>query len=332
MRIAVSCVLFLVGCSPVLLGEEAGATDAGGAGGAAAQGAASGGAPVLEDDAGMSGTGAPRVSIAVAVRTLDCGACFELAAEGAGGTPPYDFAWSDGSTVALRSVCAAAGSLLSVVARDATGSRSEPHVIELITGADAGCVEPAPPIDAAVPTETLCLVNGSFEGTPAISFGDPMVFDADPWSLCSNNPEVMNAPDIGNAEISQTSTAPDPVEGATYLALGEQEQVSQELCREVTGDVALYLEIDLASLAVGEVIPGAEQIFLEIWGGLSVDCSQRELLWASRALTAEWQRFCVALRPRSFTTHLTLRGSSDMASGSLGHVLVDNLRPVDSCP
>jgi hypothetical protein len=332
MRIAPWCVAILAACSPVVLGEEARTGDGGGAGGAGAQGAATGGAPALEDDAGMSGTAGPRVSIAVAVRAIDCGACFELLAAGAGGTPPYDFTWSDGSTAALRNVCVAAGSLFSVVARDAAGSRSEPHVIELTSAKDAGCAEPVPPTDAARPAETLCLDNPSFEGTPAISFGDPMVFDADPWSLCSNNLGVMNAPDIGNAEISQTATAPDPVDGNTYLALGEQEQVSQELCGEVTGDVPLYLEIDLARIAVGEVVPGAEQIFLEIWGGLSADCSQRELLWASRALTADWQRFCVALRPRSFTTQLTLRGGSDMASNSLGHVLVDNLRPVDSCP
>jgi hypothetical protein len=79
-------------------------------------------------------------------------------------------------------------------------------------------------------------------------------------------------------------------------------------------------------------VPQTEAVFLEIWGGLGVDCSQYERLWASTAVDNAWQRFCVTLRPSSFTTQLTLRGSSDMTSPSPAYVLVDNLQPVDSCP
>lgn len=336
MKLVVPCLLLLVGCGPVLLGEEesmasGGAGAGGGVGGGHA--GASGATPGMSD-ASVAEPSFPPPSVVVRIKALDCGACFELLAQGLGGLPPYAFEWADGSRDELRSVCVdGAGAILSVVATDASGAPSEPYVVHLDHAVDASCPDPVEQPDASVPTEVLCVENPSFEGTPAISFGDPMVFDADPWSLCSNRADFLNAPDIGNETVAVTPNVLSPSDGSTYLALGELEQVSQELCEPITGDVPLHFEIDLARADLGEVPASTEQVFVEIWGGLSVDCSQRELLWVSRALDVGWQHYCVTLRPRSYMTQLTLRGGSDMTSSStLSHALVDNMRPVGSCP
>jgi hypothetical protein len=72
-------------------------------------------------------------------------------------------------------------------------------------------------------------------------------------------------------------------------------------------------------------------VFLEVWGGLASDCSQRELLWASPALTASWQRLCATIHPHSLIDQITLRAHSDMSLPSPAYLLVDNLKSVDNC-
>jgi hypothetical protein len=181
----------------------------------------------------------------------------------------------------------------------------------------------------AGPPPRLCLENPSFEGAP-VDFAQPGAFDAPPWSACTN-PVGTNMPLIGNDAVSVTSSVPPPTHGVTYLALGEGYQVSQELCSELSGAAVVHLQLDLARIDFGG-IPQSEQVFLEIWGGLSVNCSQRELLWASPALQAGWQPYCATLQPTEFMTQLTLRGNADMTSASPAYVIVDNLQPVDSCP
>ena len=331
---AVLCLL-LWGCGPVLLGEEVALqdADADANGNAGAQAGAAG-----TDDASSAtaGTSAPNTgsgpAVAVRVKPLDCGKCFELQAEGTGGEPPYRFEWTDGSLLAQREVCIEDAALeLSVVAADATDLRSEPQTIRLEAGDDAGCAEIVEPVDAG-PTPRLCLENPSFEGTPAPDFGLEPAFDAAPWSVCTN-PMRTNVPRIGNDTASLTGTVPPPTDGVTYMALGEGDQVSQELCSQVPSGVPLYLQLDLSRIDLGGgVVPQTEAVFLEIHGGLSVDCSQHELLWASPALETGWQHFCVTLQPDSFMTQLTLRANSDMTSASPAYLLVDNMQPVDSCP
>lgn len=326
-------LLLLSGCGPVVLGQEQGLPFAGSDGNAGAQsgaaatdGAGSGGTASAEPDAGA----AP--AVVVRIKSLDCGQCFELQAEGSSGQPPYRFEWEDGSPLAQRNVCVEDVAVeLSVVALDAADARSAPHTVRLEGSGDAGCPEPAQPADAG-PAPTLCLDNPSFEGTPAADFGLDPVFDAEPWSVCTN-PMRTNMARIGNDTTSVTGSVPPPRDGVTYLALGEGDQVSQELCDEVPRGVPLHLQLDLSRIDLGGAsVPQTEQVFLEIWGGLAVDCSQRELLWTSPALEAGWQSFCVALQPSSFMTQLTLRGNADMTLPSPAYLLVDNLQSVEACP
>ena len=326
------CVLLLgLGCGPVVLGEEEGLLHAGTNGNGGSAGAAvTGDVPSAGVGSGVQDAGPPP-AVTVRIKPVDCGTCFELQAEGSGGRPPYAFEWEDGSLGAQRRVCTEDMALvLSVVALDAADSRSSPQMIRLESAADASCAEPMQPTDAS-PAAELCLENPSLEGTP-VDFTQPSAFDAPPWSACTN-PERANMPMIGNDTVSLTSAVPPPADGMTYLGLGEGDQVSQALCSDLPGGVPVHLQRDLARVDLGGgVVPQTEQVFLEIWGGLSVDCSQRELLWASPGLQTGWRRFCVTLQPSSFMTQLTLRGNADMTSASPAYLIVDNLQPVAGCP
>jgi hypothetical protein len=296
-------------------------------------------------DAGATRDAAPRVdtamapaaatlpSVLVRIEPRDCGRCFELLAQGSGGRPPYAFEWEDGSLREQRVVCVEdAGVELRVVAQDAIGSRSLPQIIQLDGPVAADCPQPLQPAEPPAPAK-VCLENLSLEGVAAANFGQDQAFDAAPWSACTN-PVVTNTPDIGNETVAQTLGAiPAPTDGVTFLALGEGEQVSQAFCSPLPEDAPVSLELDLARLNIGAgLVPETEQVFLEIWGGLSVDCSRRELLWASPALDAGWKRYCITLRPRAFLTQLTLRANTDLTQPTPGYLLVDNLKPVDRCP
>jgi hypothetical protein len=78
--------------------------------------------------------------------------------------------------------------------------------------------------------------------------------------------------------------------------------------------------------------PSTEQVFLELWGGIAANCSQTERLWASPALSTGWKTYCVPLQPHAFLDQITLRGNSDMSQPTQGYLIVDNLKPVASCP
>jgi hypothetical protein len=187
--------------------------------------------------------------------------------------------------------------------------------------------------DCPIPTEPplLCLRNPSFEGMPQANTG--FAFDAEPWSACTN-PSTVNTPNIVNNTISQmVASVPKPTEGLTFLGLLEQHQAAQRLCETLPGDSAVSMQIDLARIHVGgTVVPETELAFLEIWGGVAADCSRRELLWASPALSTEWQTYCVTLRPTQFTDNLVLRARSDNSLPTSIFVIADNVVPVSLCP
>jgi hypothetical protein len=195
---------------------------------------------------------------------------------------------------------------------------------------DAGCPEPVAAVEPT-PAPKLCLKNLSFEGMPEPNLGQDQQFDAAPWSTCTN-PAVTNTPDIGNDAIAQTPGVPKPTDGTTFLGLAEGEQVSQAFCSAAPDGVPLFLELDLSRINLNILAPETEQVFLEIWGGLSVDCSQHELLWASPALLPGWQHFCIKMRPRAYMTQLTLRANADQSSAAVAYLVVDNLKPVERCP
>jgi hypothetical protein len=267
----------------------------------------------------------------VAVKPADCGKCFELVASGAGGVPPYAFEWDDGSQGAGRRVCSDQRQIsVSVIARDANAARSTPNVTLLENDADAGCS--APP----EPPAKLCVMNASFEGTPSINVGVPETFDGAPWKVCTDPAATAsgapNTPDIGNDSLALgIGNPPKAVDGTTYLALNQGEQVSQALCGPVpVGEVSKF-QIDLSRI---ELTQGdTSSVFLEVWGGIAADCSQRQLLWASPALTLGWKTYCVSLKPLEFMDQITLRGKSDQPmTTALEYLVADNLVPVDDCP
>jgi hypothetical protein len=187
---------------------------------------------------------------------------------------------------------------------------------------------------AAASPQLLCLQNPSFEGTPVANLGQPGAFDAMPWSTCLNasmSSNTSNMPTICDENVAQgVVMMPKATDGQTYLALGEGQQVSQAACSSIDSSAPLSLELDLSRVDIPQGIP--EQVFLELWGGLAVDCSQRELLWASPALTVGWKHYCLTLHPHAFMDQLTLRSNSDMASAVVSYLIVDNLKAVETCP
>jgi hypothetical protein len=334
---AAALSLLLVGCGPVMLGEDIRTHDGGNAN-VVDRDSVEAAVPAVDtagddrDAAFATASPRPSVSVSVNVKAIDCGRCFELQAEGSGGRPPYEFAWEDGSRRATRRVCVENAALsLSVIASDAAAARSAPQVIRLEGLSAAACPGPMPP-PAATPPALICLENPSFEGTPVANLGQPDAFDAPPWITCagassSNTPDIINE----NETLSQTyAMLPKPTDGLTFLSLGEGEQVSQPFCTTVEAGAALSLQLDLARVEVQGVTSTAAQVFLEIWGGLAVDCSQRELLWASPALKTGWKPYCVTLHPHSFMNQITLRANSDMTLPA--YLIVDNLKPMDKCP
>jgi hypothetical protein len=332
MRLAVLGLL-LVDCSPVLLGEEP-ARDAGLRHGDAQPQTLDAGVVMAAADGGS----APP-TLRVSVKAVDCGACFELQAIPGGGQPPYLFEWADGSLAVQRKVCVDAGGVtLSVSARDAAGARSAPQMIRLEALADASCptTTTQPPMAAEPPL--LCIQNASFEGAPAVNVGQTGGFDGAPWSDCVNaatGGSTPNLPNIGNKSAAPASMmlVPDPTDGMTYLALTEGTQVSQRLCAPLDRDATFSMELDLARIDVGDgAVAESEAAFLELWGGLSVDCSQRELLWASPVAPVSWHHYCLSFHPQSYMDQITLRANTDMTQASLAFLVIDALKPVDACP
>jgi hypothetical protein len=148
------------------------------------------------------------------------------------------------------------------------------------------------------------------------------------------NTSAANTPAIANETIVQPIAAvPKASNGLTYLALGEGQQVSQPFCSPLDSNGSYSLALDLSRVDISTaIVPANEQVFLELWGGLAVDCSQRELLWASPPLAVGWKTYCVTLHPHSFLNQITLRANADMTSASTAYLFVDNLKPVDHCP
>jgi hypothetical protein len=280
-----------------------------------------------QTNAQPSADSAPRALIAI--RPTDCGQCFELVASGIGGSPPYDYEWDDGSGAERRRLCATSQAPLwvSLTVIDATSARSSAYLARLDPDAAASCLPPT----ASKPIQRLCIQNPSFEGTPAANFGQPGSFDAPPWSACSNPTIANNTPDIGDAQMAQAAGAPTPTDGNTMVALGENEQASQQLCQSMPGGTRSGLKVDLSRINLSGMTE-TEAIFLEVWGGIAADCTQRQLLWASEPLTPGWKTYCVPIEPVDFMDQITLRAGSDNTSVMLSYLIMDNLVPVDSCP
>ena len=315
--------IVLIGCGPIDLGNQRVSSGTDGRDGLDTSGRLDAGG-----SGDLDGAISSAVSAIVKVRALGtCADCFELMAEGAGGTPPYRFAWADGPESARREICpGGTTSSLTVTVRDADNRASEPHVTEL-ERADASCALPPMPAQ-------LCLQNLSFEGKAALNSGGDGEFDAAPWNACQVPSSGSNTPDVLNQKVALSFVNVSPAtEGNTFLGLIETEQASQTLCEPLASGSEVSLKLDLGR-ATADGIPDAERGFLEIWGGISTDCSQRDLLWASPALDVDWTTYCVTLRPHQYMDQLTLRASSDrsLAAGTTVLVTVDHLVLVKGCP
>jgi hypothetical protein len=335
--------LLLAACEPVLLAADEGK----GTGGHEAQSSArvdAGSAPsLLEPDADASGASvdamgaagaspgqtdpaAPEVQLSL--KSVDCGSCYDLVANGTGGVEPYRYEWDNGARTPTRRVCVSSAdqSTIWVVVEDSTGARSNAYVTHLQANADdaAACSD----INAS--SVPMCLENGSFEGTAAINTGGTI--DAMPWMMCTAAADPNNGnntPDIANAtlDVTMSGVAPQPTDGATYLAMTSGEQASQKLCQSLNAGDKTYLKLDARLIQLG-----GTDMFLQIFGGTSADCSSRQLLWVSPALTNVWTSFCVPVQPGEFMDQITLRADQPMANLVINVLAVDNLQPVDSCP
>lgn len=334
--------LLLAACEPVLL-----ATDEGkGIGGHEAQTTAradAGAMPsTVEADAdaadiavgqmGAAGaasgqTDATAPEVQLSLKSVDCGSCYDLIASGTGGAEPYRYEWDNGARTQTRRVCVTSDEQsIWVVVEDSTGARSNAYVTHLQANADdaAACS------DVTASSAPMCLTNGSFEGTAAINTGS--AFDADPWKMCTGTADANNGnntPDIANAtlDITMSGVAPQPTDGATYLAMTNGEQASQKLCQALNAGDKTYLKLDARLIQLG-----GTDMFLQIFGGTSADCASRQLLWVSPALTSDWASYCVPVQPGEFMDQITLRADQPMANLVINVLAVDNLQPVDSCP
>jgi hypothetical protein len=264
------------------------------------------------------------LEVGLTVRSVDCGSCFDLVASPKNGVPPFRYEWEDGSNSPSRRVCVGAIELaVWVVVEDGAGARSNVHsaLLQTETGDVSGC---APSGRQA----QMCLENPSFEGTAALNTGTN--FDADPWSTCIDpaGEMVPNTPDVASNELDWTAAvAPTPRNGMTYLALSTAEQASQALCEPLTARSTTKLLLDAMRLDLG-----GTDMFLQIWGGVSSSCSQRQLLWVSPALSTSWETYCVTLEPREYMDLITLRAETPMPTLAASFMLIDNLQPVDECP
>jgi hypothetical protein len=263
---------------------------------------------------------APKVLLSV--KSIDCGGCFDLTANGEGGTPPYRYEWDDGSRSPTRRVCLGSDELkISVVVEDTQAARSTPYVT-LLEADVAAC-------SGATSSQLvrMCLMNPSFEGMAAINTGAQ--FDAIPWSMCVDpmSDIVSNTPDIANATLDpMTGVAPSPVDGDTYLAMRTAEIASQQLCQPLTAGSRTYLQLDAVRMNIG-----SPEMFLQLWGGSSATCSQRQLLWVSPVLETSWNTYCVPIEPGEWMDQITLRAETPTPDLVVNYLAVDNLVPVDDC-
>jgi hypothetical protein len=276
----------------------------------------------MESSAGTAGSNvAPEIQLII--KSSDCGACFELLAQGTGGVPPYRYLWEDRSTSPSRQVCVGtSGQKVSVFAEDQDGVRSRPREADLQTLDSEGC-------SAGQTQSGVCLRNLSFEGTATINTGG--LFDATPWSDCVDvaNAGVANTPDIASNTLDPvTGIAPPPRDGDTYLAMTNGEQASQQLCAALVAQTEGSLRLDAMRFDLG-----GPDTYLQVWGGQSASCSQRQLLWVSPALSTTWESHCITLRFSEFTDLLTFRAiAADPNTMFPSYIAVDNLVPVDRCP
>ncbi|MFT3927826.1 MAG: hypothetical protein QM778_35185 [Myxococcales bacterium] len=256
-----------------------------------------------------------RDRVTVTVVTLACdGACADVVAVAEGGSPPYAFAWEDGSRNPARHVCPSANTHYEVTVTDSSAEALEfagstqtavaQVRAELLNCAGDGGAPHGNPGD-------ICLDNGTFAGTPQINvFGTQ--FDAKSWSACASTPDIYDS--------SMLTTPPTDGPTALHLSNGPSEAVSQQLCAPLREGKTYSMEIDLLAFQ------GAPE--LAVYGG-TASCGKTQPLWHSAPTTTSWKTSCFEFTPSQELSHLVL----DVVTNSeYGRIVVDNLVPVEACP
>jgi hypothetical protein len=270
----------------------------------------------------------------IEVITLACaGDCADIEAVAHGGNPPYAFAWEDGSKSAKRRVCLDESATLEVAATDTAITTEEFEyaaqtarstisavVLECTHVGDGG-------------TSQGCLDNPSFEGL--VTPDQFTAFDAKPWNACYAGGFITYAA-IADAALwpTQAWNFPDPSDGNTYLALGQQGtlggRAAQNLCTPLEAGRSLSFFVDLARATSDNASVEAVSQSMQILGGTE-ECAEALELWRSPELTTTWTTYCVTLTPTETVASLAFR---PLAAGGGGEMegLVDNIVVVDACP
>jgi len=337
-------LLLLIGCSQDVStgrrcepGERActpaGRSDGGTAGASGTSGGTSGGGAVGDSDNALTLHVEDIEGMTIEIVTLACaGDCADIEAVASGGHAPYTFAWDDGSTEPTRHVCLDASSQLTVSATDTAivadelGYEAQTVHTEL-TATVLDCREDA---GADAGPDPACLENPSFEGS--VTPTQLEAFSAAPWNACYEGGLSYSA--IADASLwpTQNWTFPDASDGATYLALGQQlvfaGRASQTLCEPLQAGATRSFLVDLAHASTTDGGESQDQA-VEVLGG-TAECAEELVLWTSPALTLDWATHCVTLSPEQTVTTLGFRALG--RDGGLVEALVDNIRPVSSCP
>jgi mRNA-degrading endonuclease toxin of MazEF toxin-antitoxin module len=252
--------------------------------------------------------------------------CVDVKAVATGGNPEYAFAWDDGVDTAMRQVCVD-DSKLTVTVKDTPitsqefgyeGATASVSVTtrQLECPVDGGAPPPPPPTAGGFCLKNPSLEGGTFPGMPP------------DWAACANTPDVGPV-GLGVAASDGTSY----VGGAASASALTAETFAGTLCNPLTANEPASFLIDLSmSTAWGN--PGLAA--LQIWGA-STSCGNDEMLWASPKLENldMWKTFCVTITPSKEYSSIvmvpTTAGGDPATSAQGGYVVVDNIRPTNSC-
>lgn len=270
--------------------------------------------------------------VTVELITLACSNdCADVLAVARGGFPPYSYVWEDGSTEPARRVCPTVDASYRVTATD-TGSQStefrrDPQSrTARLTAQILNCPPDggARPPDADGGSRDVCLINGTFAGTPQLNFA--VNFDAPPWVACASTPDVYDAA-LSSLAFGALGLA--PADGNTALhAISSipSESVAQKLCSPLRAGTTYHLRMDLYSPVGSSISPVS--VKLDIWGS-ATSCGKDQLLWTSPSPTPSWGSYCATFTPTQDVTHLMLEPHFETSESA---VFVDNVAPVDACP
>jgi hypothetical protein len=289
-------------------------------------------------------------NVTVTLITLTCsGSCADVEAVASGGTPPYTFAWDDGSTSPTRHVCPTSSTRYHVTVTD-TGRTGElaqaaQHVQAAVTADVLAC--PDGGVSEGGPTQVgdACsdsIQNPSFEGTPQTTNVTP--WDAPAWQKCPGAPAAIYAATSSPLGPFGGSTMITPTDGQTEMWIQPAGGVfvpgpggaGQALCSPIPAGTSMSFRIDARMVPVDDAGPPSQTF--QVFGGNTACCdpagcgsTASPLLFSSPGLTTSWSTYCVTLNPGQSTGSLTFTAAG-LATNGAPHVVLDHIVPVAACP